>query len=263
VHLGQGAANGGYRIESYETVGSTNDLAMARARNGDAGRLWILSAAQSGGRGRLGRVWSSPPGNLFASLMLIDPAPAARAAQLGFVTGVALSRALETLGVGGGRLTLKWPNDALLDGAKISGVLLEATTVDARLACVIGIGVNCVAHPDGLPYPATDLGASGFAITREALFEALSDAMARELVAWDGGAGFSAARAAWLERAAGLGSRIKVVAGARRHSGVFTTIDVDGRLILKTDAGEVAVDAGDVLLPALTPSRFDDGQGNN
>ncbi len=264
MRVGALAAARGYRVESLESVGSTNDVAMQRARAGEQGGLWIVAREQTGGRGRLGRVWTSPPGNLHASLLLIDPAPAARAAQLGFVTGVALVNALEAVCGPGAGIALKWPNDALLGGSKLSGVLLEATTTpEGRFACVIGIGVNCVAHPDGLPYPATNLLAHGFSIAREALFEALADAMAAKIDVWASGAGFTAVRSAWLERAAGLGAPIEVVAGERRLSGVFQTIDRDGRLVLATLSGDMAVDAGDVLLPALAPSRIDGGQGIN
>jgi BirA family biotin operon repressor/biotin-[acetyl-CoA-carboxylase] ligase len=253
VRLGASAAARGFRLLDDDTVVSTNDLAMSRARDGDAGPLWVVAASQTGGRGRLGRVWSSPPGNLYASLLLVDPAPAAVIPQLGFVTGVALMRACEALGVPRGSMALKWPNDALLDGAKVSGVLMEATTTTAgRLACVIGIGVNCVAHPDGLSYPATNLDAHGYPIAREALFEALSDAMARELEVWNAGAGFPTIR---------RGATLEVVSGERTLRGIFETIDADGRLILATSSGVVAVDAGDVLLPAQSSSPRDVRQG--
>jgi BirA family biotin operon repressor/biotin-[acetyl-CoA-carboxylase] ligase len=178
----------------------------------------------------------------------------ARAPELGFVTGVALSNALSRVAPAAA-ISLKWPNDALLDGAKLSGVLLEATTTtDGCLACVIGIGVNCVAHPDGLPYRATDLATAGFRVARDGLFAALSDEMALALALWDAGAGFQAIRHAWLSRAAGLGQRIDVVMGERRVSGVFRSIDERGRLALTTDTGDIHIDAGDVLLPSLSPS---------
>jgi BirA family biotin operon repressor/biotin-[acetyl-CoA-carboxylase] ligase len=262
VRVGALAATRGYRVEHFDSIGSTNDVAMARGRADDAGHLWIVAAEQTGGRGRLGRAWVSPPGNLFASLLLMDPAPVARAPELGFVTGVALSNALNRVAPSAA-FTLKWPNDALLDGAKLAGVLLEATTTPGgRLACVIGIGVNCVAHPDGLPYRATDLAAAGFRVTREDLFVALSDEMARALALWDAGAGFESVRRAWLSRAAGLGQRIDVAIGERRVSGVFRSIDERGRLALTAETGDIHIDAGDVILPSLSPSRAGGEKGN-
>lgn len=263
MRIGVHAAARGYRLAEFDIVGSTNDIAMARGREGDVGRLWVVAAEQTGGRGRLGRTWISPPGNLHASLLLIDPCPVARLPELGFVTGVALAEALETLAGVRARVSLKWPNDALIDGAKLSGVLMESTNIlPGRLACIIGIGVNCVAHPGGLPYPATDLAARGLEISRGDMFEALADAMARALDTWAGPSGFAAIRAAWLARAYGLGSSIRVAMGDRIVSGLFRTIDERGRLVLAGQAGDFVVDAGDVL-PPPSVSLAGGGQGKN
>jgi len=147
----------GWRVARFARVGSTNDEARRLALGGDAGRLWVVAKEQTHGRGRKGRFWSSPPGNLYASALVVDPCPPALAPQIGFVAGVALAQAVEDLGgVGFG---LKWPNDLMWRGAKTAGLLAEGvTTPDRRLACVVGIGVNCVSAPDGLDYPAASLG---------------------------------------------------------------------------------------------------------
>ncbi len=252
----------GYRQERFASVASTNDVAMSRARDSDAGRLWIVAQAQTSGRGRLGRVWSSTPGNLFASLLLMDVATPAVTPQLGFVAGVALIDALDAIGIRPGLARLKWPNDALIDGAKVAGVLLEATTLPTgAFACVIGIGVNCASHPEGLPYPATSLAAHGASATPDDLIQELADAMARAIDLWDGGAGFARVRQAWLARAAGLGAPIEIVSGARRLAGVFRAIDEQGRLVLAAETGDIVVEAGDVAAP--NPSARDGGgQGN-
>lgn len=241
----------GWRHEHFDALGSTNDEAMARARSGDFGRLWITATTQTAGRGRLGRVWSSPPGNLCASLLLIDPAPPDRVAQLGFVAGVALIEALQDITRAGERLALKWPNDVLFDGGKLAGILLESAMLAAdAVACVAGFGVNCAAHPEGLPYPAHDLSAFGATASREIVFAALAEKIPRWLAKWDNGRDFAHVRAAWLRHAAGIGDTIEVNRGARRLGGRFQGLDMSGRLMLATASGEIAIDAGDVYLGA-------------
>jgi BirA family biotin operon repressor/biotin-[acetyl-CoA-carboxylase] ligase len=227
---------------------------LQRARSGDPGRLWITARTQSGGRGRNGRVWTSEPGNLFASLLLIDPSPLARAPELGFVTSLALALALRQLLGGAKDLKIKWPNDILHDGAKLAGVLLESVALSRGFACVAGIGVNCRSHPEGTLYPATDLSsAAGRDIAPDIVFEALARATAQQLGVWSEGAGFPAIRAEWLALAAGVGGQIKVARQNETLDGVFQTIDDTGRLILRQECGERAIDAGDVFLAAPPP----------
>lgn len=239
-----------YRLEAFDSLGSTNDEAMARAREGDPGRLWITAARQSGGKGRLGRHWVSPVGNLYASLLLVDAAPPERAPELGFVTGVALASTL-TRHLGP-RVRLKWPNDAVVDGAKLAGVLLEAAQMPhGGFAFVIGIGVNCASHPQGLPYPATDLAKLGLFLSPGDLLESLSLELADWLDQWDEGRGFAKVRAAWLSFAAGMGEPAIVAIGDRRLHGVLHGLDAFGRLLLNTEAGQRVIDAGDVFLPGL------------
>jgi BirA family transcriptional regulator, biotin operon repressor / biotin---[acetyl-CoA-carboxylase] ligase len=222
---------------------------LALARSGDSGRLWVVASAQTKGRGRNGRLWSSPRGNLHASLLLIDPAPPHRAAELGFATGVAAIHALRDILPGDQRLALKWPNDVLHGDAKLAGILLESTCLpDGRLACVAGIGVNCGWHPGDTPYRATDLAAiTGEPIAPESVFERLSAAMAHWLGVWGGDSGFEAIRAEWLALAAGVGTWISVARPSQTMEGVFQTIDATGRLILGQGSGEVAIEAGDVF----------------
>ena len=249
--------NAAARRLSFDTLGSTNDEAMARGRAGDDGPLWITAGTQTGGRGRHGRVWASPPGNLHASLLLTAPCAPADAPQLGFVAGVALARAARGLAGGDARFTLKWPNDLLHAGAKAAGLLLESTVVaSGRLICVIGFGVNCAAHPRDLPYPATDLSAAlGRAVTPEEVLDGLDAEMALGLALWRA-EGFAAVRAAWLALADGLGRPTQVNTGARALIGLMRSIDAQGRLILDTAAGAVTIDAGDIfpLSPSAAPT---------
>ncbi|MBV9246214.1 MAG: biotin--[acetyl-CoA-carboxylase] ligase [Methylobacteriaceae bacterium] len=247
----------GFRLAAIESIGSTNDEGLDRAAVGDAGRLWIVAKTQTGGRGRRGRRWLSPPGNLYATLLLIDAGPVARLAELGFVAGVAIASTLRDLGLASDRFAIKWPNDLLAGRAKFAGILLEARQMPARAhATVVGIGVNCAWHPDDLAYPATDLAAlMGHAVTPGDVFAPLSHRMAGMLDLWDRGDGFARIREIWLDFAAGVGEVIRVDAGTRSYEGVFETLDPRGRLLLGTKSGTIAIEAGDILLARPEGSR--------
>jgi len=209
----------------------------------------VVAAEQSRGRGRTGRVWFSPRGNLYASLLLIDPAPRHRVAELGFVAGVATLHALCNLLGGERRLAIKWPNDILHGGAKLAGILLESASLEGGgFACVAGVGVNCVLHPEDTPYKATDLMTiSGTPVAPEIAFEQLSAEMGLWLDIWAEGAGFEMIRAEWLSLAAGLGGWISVARPSQTVEGIFETIDASGRLILECSAGRMAIESGDVF----------------
>src|SRR3954464_9167454 len=141
----------GYRHLAYDALPSTSAEALAAARHGAPGGLWITAAIQTAGRGRRGRRWSTEPGNLAASLLLIDPAPPALAPTLSFVVAVALHRALVDLAGPQSfeRLALKWPNDVLVDGRKVAGILVEGENLPSgRMSVVAGIGINCASHPE-------------------------------------------------------------------------------------------------------------------
>jgi BirA family biotin operon repressor/biotin-[acetyl-CoA-carboxylase] ligase len=245
-----------FRFAHFVELGSTNDEAMARARAGDAGRLWISAERQTSGRGRQSRPWSSPSGNLYASLLLIDPSPQALAPQLGFVAGVALIDALRTVSPDV-PVALKWPNDVLSNGAKLAGILLEGSSLSSgSFACVIGCGVNCAAHPDNLSYAATDLAARGAVVDAGALLAALSASFASWLDVWSAGNNFAAIREAWLARAAGLGGPVRARPPTGEIEGIFETIEETGRLVLRGPNGRVTIDAGDVFLDqGLQPAQ--------
>jgi BirA family transcriptional regulator, biotin operon repressor / biotin---[acetyl-CoA-carboxylase] ligase len=254
----------GIRLIAHDTLGSTNAEALALARAGEHGPLWVTAGRQTAGRGRRGNAWTSEPGNLYASLLLTDTVPAGRAPELCFVAALALHDAVSFFlipppkregriaeGDAGWGLQLKWPNDLLIDGAKFAGILIEAESVQGRPPAVaIGIGVNCAHHPADVPYPATDLAACGIAVTPEALLERLSAAMQARLDQWQGG--FAATRADWLARAAGLGGDIVVRLSDRELAGKFETLDRMGRLMLRLPAGTLeAITVGEVFAPSL------------
>jgi BirA family transcriptional regulator, biotin operon repressor / biotin---[acetyl-CoA-carboxylase] ligase len=208
--------------------------------------LWITARVQTAGRGRRGRAWVSAPGNLFATLLLTDPASPERAAQLSFVAALAVHDAIVALTPAlAPRLALKWPNDLLCAGAKLAGILIEAEGT-RPLVLAVGIGVNCRHHPAEAEFPATDLAAAGAAVSAEALFEVLSGTMARRLAEWQ--SGFTVIRAAWLERADTLGGELKVRLGGRELRGRFETLDEAGRLVLRLpDGGRETIAAGEVF----------------
>jgi BirA family transcriptional regulator, biotin operon repressor / biotin---[acetyl-CoA-carboxylase] ligase len=232
---------------ALETIGSTNAEALARARAGERGPLWITAETQTDGRGRSGRTWVSPRGNLYATLLLNDPCAPAQAPQLAFVSGLALFDAVaqcaEELAP---KLALKWPNDLLLGGAKLAGILIESENVPA-CSVAIGIGVNCASHPSGTIYPATDLSSAGADVAPTRLFDALSAAMQQRLRGWQRGEAFAQIRADWLARAAGLGEPINVRLADREFLGRFGGLDDTGRLLLEQAGESIVVTAGDVF----------------
>jgi BirA family biotin operon repressor/biotin-[acetyl-CoA-carboxylase] ligase len=247
--LNGAAQDKAFRLVHHDQLASTNDEGLTCANEGDPGRLWVIADTQTEGRGRNGRVWSSPRGNLHASLLLIDPAPPRRAAELGFVAGVATAHALREILGGDRRVTIKWPNDVLHGGAKLCGILLESANLpDGRFACVVGVGVNCRLHPESPPYKATNLSAiAGQPVAPASVFARLSATMTHWLDLWAAGTGFEAIRAEWLSLAAGLGSSISVARHLQTIEGTFQTIDATGRLILEQASGQVAIEAGDVF----------------
>jgi BirA family biotin operon repressor/biotin-[acetyl-CoA-carboxylase] ligase len=245
VDLTARAAEG--RHIAYDTVGSTNAEALKLARAGERGPYWVTARSQSAGRGRRGRDWTSPPGNLYATLLLSEPSPPAVAAQLSFVAGLAVHDAIVACAPPAAAVTLKWPNDVLIGGAKLAGILIEAES-EPVYSAAIGIGINCMSHPEETAYPATDLAEQGATSDVAAVFGCVIAAMAERLAQWRSGAGFARIRADWLAQAAGLDQPIVVRLPECELSGIFTGLDADGRLLLRSASGAIeAITAGDVF----------------
>ena len=256
--LGPRAISAGYRLASFDQIGSTNSEAMTRARAGERGPMWFVTTEQIAGRGRRQRAWIAPRGNLAASVLeSLEVAPAA-AATLGFAAGVAQATALRAVaGPASVVFSLKWPNDVLAGPAKLCGILLEAEAQpDGRLAVVVGMGTNVVGAPEGTPTPATSLTALGLRVSAEELFTALSDSWAYCQAIWDQGRGFGEIRRRWLALAAGLGQPVAVHTGSATVSGNFDTIDDAGCMIVRTSTGErVPISAGDVHFGVAASAR--------
>ncbi|WP_174800654.1 biotin--[acetyl-CoA-carboxylase] ligase [Martelella limonii] len=244
-----------YRHEALDTVGSTNSEAMDRARSGDTGRLWLTARQQMSGRGRRGRSWASEPGNLYASLLLIDPAPEAMTASLPLVAALGVHGAISRVMAGqDSAVAIKWPNDVLIDRKKVCGILLEAERLaDGRQAVVIGIGVNVAYGPDNAPYPVARISDYVAGADPETLFAHLFVTMAEELLVWDRGEGLARTVARWRAAACGINEPIRVNLAREQISGIFVGIDDAGMLKLKTENGLRTFAAGDVF--------FDNGNG--
>jgi BirA family transcriptional regulator, biotin operon repressor / biotin---[acetyl-CoA-carboxylase] ligase len=243
----------GFVLCELDRVGSTNDEARRMAEAGAQPGLVVLAAQQTSGRGRHGRAWASPAGNLYASVLLRVEGPLAASAQLSFVAGLALADALLRHAPAGIEPRLKWPNDVLIGRAKVAGILLEsvgkANGADAA-SVIVGTGVNVVSSPRATPYPATSLVEQGFAaITPRALLGAYLVALDHWLRQWRE-AGFAHVRAAWCARGLGLGERIRLRLDREELQGRFVDVTPGGALLLDLDGGgrrEIA--AGDVFYP--------------
>ena len=250
----------GWRIVRLGAVDSTNEEARRLALTSDTDRLWVVAEEQTAGRGRRGRGWISPRGNLHASALILDPCPRPAASQLGFVAGVALVRAARDLGAT--EVGLKWPNDLMSYGAKCSGILIEGISLGSgQTACVAGIGVNCAHAPEGVGYATSCLTrAGGQAVDPGELFERLIEQFDDALDEWRAGQAFDRIRAAWLDYAVGLGERIAIQNGGGQREGVFEGIDATGRLLMHSERGLDTVEAADVwilprsgVLPQVVP----------
>jgi BirA family transcriptional regulator, biotin operon repressor / biotin---[acetyl-CoA-carboxylase] ligase len=237
-----------YRLIAYETIGSTSDEAKRFARGGAEEGLIVWAKAQTAGRGRRGRVWVSPPGNLHMSLVLRPNCRAGVAAQLGFVAALGMADALGEVAAGLA-ISCKWPNDLLANDKKIAGILLETEMTGGELPdfVVLGIGVNLAASPDDTPYPATSLAEEGAPdVAPLIVIPAFVRRFATWLNRWREG-GFAPVRAGWLARAAGLGQSIEVRLERDTLAGRFLDLDADGALMLDIAGVSRRIAAGEIF----------------
>lgn len=216
---------------------------IALAATGLEEGVWLRAERQSGGRGRQGRAWISPPGNLYASTLVRLRPSDPSAATLALVAAIALEETVAAYVPG--KAQLKWPNDLLIDGAKVSGILLER----AGDAVVIGIGVNLAHHPVDTDRVATSLAAHGVAIAPEDFIDTLAEAFARWVESWRG-QGIELIRRRWVEKAHPPGTPLMVrLSEGPALEGLFGGLDTDGALILRlADGTRRAIHAADVFL---------------
>lgn len=257
-----GGGEGAVLIRVVEETGSTNADMLALAAAGASEGVWLRAERQTAGKGRQGRAWDSPVGNFYGSTLVRLRPTDPPAPTLALVTAVALEEAVAVFrcpGEGRGRqvanlssgpglrrgdVVLKWPNDLLIDGAKLSGILLER----AGDAIVVGIGVNLAHHPDLPDRPATSLAAQGVAADVATFAEVLAESFARWLSRWRG-EGLDPIRHRWLDRAHPKGTALtaRLPDGTTRE-GLFDGLTAEGALMLRTPTGIELIHAGDVFL---------------
>lgn len=245
--VGSGAAD--VPVFRLDSVGSTNSEALLRARSARQGDCWIVAGRQTGGRGRHGRAWASPPGGLYASRLIVTGLELGELVGLTLVAGLAAHDAAAKLTDAGEQIRLKWPNDLLAGTAKLAGILIETERLDEdRIAVAVGIGINV----------ATRAAADNGAASIEALagpddparvFDALAPAFAARRAEWDQGRGFDRTRRAWERRALPEGTPMRVRLPSGDVRGEAAGLDASGGLKLRLASGEVQIlRAGEVIL---------------
>ncbi len=236
----------GWQWFDFEEVSSTNDEAIRQSAEMRDGACFVVTARrQTAGRGRRGRSWLGFEGNLFMSLGF--PAGVGDFSIYVFVSSLSLFNVIKLLSNDVDvKLELKWPNDVLLNGAKVSGILLEKGAGDYLIA---GVGVNVAFSPAAgeMPYATTSLAACGIRITREVLLQKYLAEWNKTVMLWQT-KGFGVLRSQWLKNAQGLGKEISVTLGKNVRKGIFKGIDEDGALLLNEDGRVVRIMAGDVWI---------------
>lgn len=240
-----------WRLHQYDVLDSTNAEAERRASRGAGHGTVVWARRQTAGRGRQGRTWESPAGNLYFSAILRPDVPPGEAAQIGFAAALAVVDALVALTTGID-YTLKWPNDVLFNGRKGCGILLESVAGprDAVRSLVVGFGVNLSQAPSNARFPATSVRDEGFIgeMDEGVVLGTICDRFAGQLRRWED-EGFTAIREAWLARAAALGDAIEARLPSGTLNGNFEDLDADGCLLLRLGDGQLRrISAGEVYL---------------
>jgi BirA family biotin operon repressor/biotin-[acetyl-CoA-carboxylase] ligase len=234
-------------VRHHAELASTMDEARARAGEGAPDGTVVVARRQTRGRGRQGRDWFSPEGNLYASVLLRPGLPPSRLSELGFIVALAVADAVD-VALPGGRARLKWPNDVLVGDAKVAGILVEIIEDNAA---IVGIGLNIAQAPGVAPYPVTclrdaDPHNAGATVSADAVLTHLLAALERHLAQWTEH-GFARSREAWLARGPSPGDLVRVRIGARIDTGRFAGLDADGALLLAGDGALRRVVAGEVV----------------
>ncbi len=237
-----------YHLLSYDEVDSTNDEARRLANGGAAHGAVIWAKQQTAGRGRMGREWVSEEGNLYVTVLLRPSAPLEALPQLSFVASLAVLESLTQIVENGEDLKLKWPNDILLAGRKIGGVLLESFEASGKQWVSVGVGINVEHYPDNVMFPATCLTEAGVQIVSAKIvlsrfiyhFIQLYDAWCDQ--------GFAEVGKEWMYHAWRIGETVEIDASHTEYKGTFDGIDEQGRMLMTTaDGTQETISAGDML----------------
>lgn len=242
-------------VRVHSSIDSTNEEARRLVSSGEFGPLWIRSGEQTGGRGRLGRGWVSKPGNVYSTLLINIDAPMAVVPQIGFVCALAVYDAVRSLLTDqADDVRLKWPNDCLVRGRKLAGILAEH--LGALPGCVaLGCGINVGHSPAETRYPTASLSDFGSRATVDEAFELYATAMERWLAIWKHGLNFAGVKDVWLSRAIGVGETVTVTQERQTLSGQFSGLAEDGALLLSDGGSMMRVYSGDVQFPSLEALR--------
>jgi BirA family biotin operon repressor/biotin-[acetyl-CoA-carboxylase] ligase len=235
-------------VVHFDEIDSTNEEAQRRARFGETGPVWLHADLQTAGRGRMGRRWASPIGNLCATALFVWPETPAKTALISFAAAVALHEAIASLNVEVRSLSVKWPNDLMAGGAKIAGILIETGATRDGLWVAAGFGVNIASAPQ-VP-DRTTARLCDFPGGRDVDPAALLSSLDARFRFWLGvlaQTGFEPVREAWKDRAAGLGERIALSPASGGGEGVFLDLAADGALVLQDASGELRhIRAGEI-----------------
>ncbi len=241
-----------WRIERYESLGSTSDLCAALAGAGEPAGLVIIAETQSAGRGRSGRQWHSPVGNFYASVLIRPHLALADAPMISLLTGVALAGALGAFLQDASGISLKWPNDVLLNGAKLAGILVESSISAGQLDwMVVGVGANLISAPyiEGRKTAHLPAGHTGL---RDEFAAKFLDDLAHWLDLFER-QGFSPIKQAWLAAAHPIGTMIST----HDATGIFAGLNDHGALLLQQPGGISPILSGEIALhPAEGPATI-------
>ena len=240
----------GFQLCHLAEVDSTNEEARRMAADMAQIPTWIIADTQTAGRGRRGRAWASPTGNLMTTLYLPTRMSAVEAGQVAFVAGLALESAVRHFIGEAAQVSLKWPNDVLINGKKASGILLESAMQNGEVSWLaVGLGLNLAHHPDDTPYPATNISDYAAAPDNLTALSVLAAAFDRIYRQWKMGS-FATILQALRTVAHGMGGRMVARLENEEIQGIFHDIDEKGALLLKDDSGALhVIDAGDVFFP--------------
>lgn len=254
----------GYRLAVLEIVDSTNAVARQLSERGPSDRIVIWAKAQAAGRGRARRVWKSPPGNLYLSTILVPSVPLSRAYEISFLASVALVDCLLSLLPDTAEVRVKWPNDVLINRAKVAGILVETEGDGAGglSHAILGVGLNLASAPEIENYPTTSVSEHGVDVVPADVLPRLIQLLETWRTRWET-EGRAVVLDAWRRHLYGLGAPVRVTVGSEAIEGTLDGVDAFGAAEIREPSGRLRrVTAGDMLIasnhdPAAPPVSSD------